>query len=80
MIDEKVIEVLSEVSGAESIKDSDDLQTDIGFDSFGMVRLLVELEDVFSITIDESDLNPYDLLTVRDVIDLVTKYIEENNE
>ncbi len=80
MIDERVIEVISEISGAASIKDSDDLQTDIGFDSFGMVRLLVELEDVFSITIDESDLNPYDLLTVRDVIDLVNKYIEENNE
>lgn len=80
MLEDKVKEVIREISGVEDIKESDYLLDDIGFDSLGMVTLLVELEDVLSITIDESDMNPFDLLTVQDVIDLADKYTEVHNE
>ena len=39
-----------------------------------MVMLLVMIEDVFEIELDESDMNPFKLRTVNDVINLVSKY------
>lgn len=77
---EKVIVLLKELSGKEEIKESDRLQDDIGLDSLGMVTLLVEIEDTFLIELDESDMNPYDLSYVSDVIKLVEKYSEVNHE
>lgn len=56
------------------------MQDDIGLDSLGLVTLLIELEDAFSITLDESDMNPFELLTVMDVIDMVNEYIEASDE
>ena len=45
-----------------------------------MVTLLVELEDTFGITLDESDMNPFDLITAADVILLVEKYGGDTDE
>lgn len=77
---EKVIVLLKELSGKEEIKESDRLQDDIGLDSLGMVTLLVEIEDTFLIELDESDMNPFDLSCVSDVVELVEKYCEVNHE
>ena len=77
---EKVIVLVKELSGKEEIKESDRLQDDIGLDSLGMVTLLVEIEDTFLIELDESDMNPYDLSYVSDVIKLVEKYSGVNHE
>jgi acyl carrier protein len=41
--------------------------------------LMIELETEFNITFSEADLNPYDLKTVNDVIQLIQKYKEEND-
>ncbi len=79
-ISEKVIEILKELSGKEIIREDDKLQDDIGLDSLGMVTLLVEIEDTFLIELDESDMNPYDLSCVLDVIKLVEKYSEVEHE
>lgn len=39
------------------------------------------LEENFQITLDESDMNPFDLINVWHVVDLVGKYVGgENNE
>ena len=39
------------------------------------------LEETFRITLDESDMNPFDLINVRHIVDLVKKYIGgESNE
>ena len=48
----------------------------MGFDSLRMVLLLLELEEAFGIELDESDLNPFKLITVKDVINLSEKYVE----
>jgi acyl carrier protein len=64
----------------ESVDENALLAKDIGLDSLGMVTLLVMLEDEFRIELNESDMNPFDLLTVGDVIRLVEKYMEVENE
>ena len=78
--EKKIIELLRELSGQEEIKSSDNLQDDVSLDSLGMVTLLLEVEDAFNITLDESDMNPLDLETVNDVINLVRKYRGARNE
>ena len=79
-IEEKVKEILCELSGEETVKNSFTLQGDIILDSLMMVTMLVEIEEVFDIELDEADMNPFDLGTVQSVIDLVSKYYGDKNE
>lgn len=79
-IEEKVREILSELSGEESFDDNAMLQEDLVLDSLAMVTLLVEIEEKFEIQLDESDMNPFDLNTVQSVIDMVKKYCGEKDE
>ena len=79
-VKEKVLSILTELSGSDEISESSSLLTDIHLDSLGMVTLLVELEDTFGITLDESDMNPFDLITAADVILLVEKYSGDTDE
>lgn len=73
-IENKVFDLLKELSGNETIKLSDTFKNEIALDSLGMVTLLVEIEDVFQIELDESDMNPFELITVSDVVELVKRY------
>jgi len=78
---DKVCVVLSELSGMETICLEQELQSDLGLDSLQMVTLLMMLEENFTITLDEADMNPYDLINVWHVVNLVKKYVGgENNE
>lgn len=79
-VKEKVLSILTELSGSDEISENSSLLTDIHLDSLGMVTLLVELEDTFGITLDESDMNPFDLITAADVILLVEKYGGDTDE
>lgn len=79
-VKEKVLSILIELSGSDEISENSSLLTDIHLDSLGMVTLLVELEDTFGITLDESDMNPFDLITAADVILLVEKYGGDTDE
>ena len=56
------------------------LMDDLNFDSLRLVMLLVTLEDTFEIELDESDMNPFALVTVNDVMALVEKYIATDTE
>lgn len=77
----KVCVILSELSGMETICLEHELQSDLGLDSLQMVTLLMMLEENFQITLDESDMNPFDLINVWHVVDLVEKYVGgESNE
>jgi acyl carrier protein len=71
---EKVIKILTELSGREEICPEDSVQKDVGLDSFGMVAMLIKLEECFGIELKESDMNPFDLSTVSDVIALAERY------
>ena len=78
---DKVFVILSELSGIETICLEHELQSDLGLDSLQMVTLLMMLEENFQITLDESDMNPFDLVNVWQIVDLVKKYAGgENNE
>ena len=74
-ITNKVKKILTEISGMEKICPENELQSDLGLDSLQMVTLLIMLEDNFSIVLDESDMNPFDLTTVACVVSLVQKYV-----
>ena len=73
-IEEKVKQILAMLSGVETVGDEAVLQDDLALDSLLMVTMLIEIEDAFGITLDESDMNPFALTTVRDVTELVRKY------
>lgn len=71
---EVVEKVLRKISGIECFRPKDRLQEDLGFDSLDLVTLLVELEEACEIEFDESDMNPFDLATIADVMALIDKY------
>ena len=79
---EKISEILSELTGIDSINTKDSLQADLGLNSIQMVTLLIMIEDTFGIFLNEEDMNPYDLVYVYQIIDMVKKYIkgDENEE
>ncbi len=79
-IEERIKHILSELSGEKSIETKARLQEDLSLDSLSMVTMLVEIEDSFSIELDEKDMNPFDLITVADVIKLTEGYIGDENE
>ncbi len=78
-IEGKVKDIISELCGEEKIENDMSLQGDLSLDSLLMVTLLIEIEEKFEITLDESDMNPFELTTVQSVIDLVKKYCDEGN-
>ena len=78
---DKVCVILSKLSGIETICLEHELQSDLGLDSLQMVTLLIMLEENFQIVLDESDMNPFDLINVCHVVNLVEKYLGgDNNE
>jgi len=50
------------------------LKDDLGFDSLKLVELILAIEDGLSIEIDESDLDPSQIMTVDDLYKLIKKY------
>ena len=77
---EKISEILSELTGIDSINTDDALQEDLGLNSIQMVTLLIMIEDNFNIFLDESDMNPYDLIYVYQIVDVVEKYIKGDSD
>lgn len=69
-----VIKVIEELCDTPEIREDQTLIEDLGLDSLNMVILLVSLEEALGIVLDESDMNPYDLNTVKDVLNLAEKY------
>ena len=79
-INEITTEILKELSGMEAVNPDDKLIDDLAMDSLSMVTLLIEIEERFKIELDESDMNPFDLNTVKDVTELIKKYCGDKNE
>ena len=75
---DKVIQILFELNGSQNIKLDHEIQKDLNLDSIQMVTLLVMIEETFEILLDETDMNPFDLVTVSDVVNLVEKYTGGN--
>ena len=77
---ERVVDIIRELSGAENVELDASLQEDISLDSLGKVTLLIIIQDEFKIVLDEADMNPFDLVTVNDVVTLVRKYTEAEDD
>lgn len=71
---EKVIEIIRELTSQGEINDDSKLVEDLSIDSLNMVLLLINIETAFSFALKEDDMNPYKLITVNDVINLVERY------
>ena len=74
-VKQQVFEIVEELCLMPVQNTSVTLTVDLSLDSLRMVMLLVTLEDTFEIELDESDMNPFSLITVQDVVDLVMKYV-----
>ena len=74
-IQKQVFEIVEELCLMPVQDTSVTLTVDLSLDSLRMVMLLVTLEDTFEIELDESDMNPFSLITVQDVVNLVMKYV-----
>lgn len=77
---EKVAEILKSMSGENKVSSEDGLENDLALDSLALVNLLLDIESEFKIELNESDLNPFDLITVGDVVELVERYVGDGNE
>ena len=73
-IENRVIEILKELSSKPDIDLTQILMEDLNLDSLLLVSLLIQIEDEFGLELEESDMNPFDLVTVEDVVNLVNKY------
>ena len=73
-IKKKVFKVIEKLSGEKNIDESLYLIQQLGMDSLQLVTMLIEIESVFDITLDEVDMNPFELQTVGEVVALVKKY------
>ena len=78
-VQKQVIHVLEEISLSSIDRTSLTLAGDLALDSLRMVMLLITLEDTFHIEFGQSDMNPFLLITVEDVIQLVDKYVGEGD-
>ena len=79
-VNKVVIEILREISGLDSIVMDNSLNGDLALDSLGMVTLLFLIEEKFLIELKESDMNPMELKTVSDVVNLVERYMTDEKE
>ena len=76
--EKEVFALLTDLCGSEVIDTSQSLIGDLSFDSLRMVTLLIMLEDTFGFELDQSDMNPFLLITVNDVLNLVKQYLQKD--
>lgn len=70
-IEEKVIDTLKKSSSVADAIEREDLLSYMGIDSLKLVEVIIALEDTFNIEFNLSSLNPSEIRTVKDLIDLV---------
>ena len=79
-VSDRVKEILSTLTGCGDIRGENTLAEDLGLDSLGHVALMVELEERLGIEFEEADLNPFELVTVNDVLRLAESYMGGHDE
>jgi len=57
----------------EALDERQELYADVGLDSLGFVRLLIELEGKLGVQLVDEDLMTIDLVNVSDLVDLVER-------
>lgn len=72
-ITKEVIDLAYEVAEIEVLED--DSLKEYGMDSIALVSLIVEIEMKYNIMISDDDLNPNNLITVKNIVDIMEKYL-----
>ena len=70
----QVLALLGELAAGSSVCRESRLSEDLGLDSFGRVSLILALEELLDAEFEESDLDPFQLVTAGDVVRLAQKY------
>ncbi|MFH1782881.1 MAG: acyl carrier protein [Candidatus Omnitrophota bacterium] len=73
-----VKELIAEVANVNpnEVEESVDIRNDLGFDSLASVEILAAVETRLDIVLDEA--KALNIVTVKDLIDMVTEYVKEN--
>lgn len=74
-IEEKINQVIFQLSPIKIINKDMNIRVDLGFDSLSIVTLIVSIENALEITIDESQLDPDDFNRVEDLYNLEKRYV-----
>ena len=74
---ETVLEVLNSVDDSIDYENEDKLVDDHLLDSFGIITLISELEDAFSITIDASEITPANFNSAEAILAMVNRLKEQ---
>ena len=74
-MEQKIIAILSEISGEKNFELEDNLIFILGFDSKKVMQLVVKLENEFDISIDEEDLDIDNFKNVNAIKGMISKYI-----
>jgi acyl carrier protein len=72
-ITKEVIGLAYDVAEVEVLED-DNLK-EYGMDSIALVSLIVEIEMKYNITFSDDDLNPDNLITINNIVDMMEKYL-----
>ena len=72
-MEEKLIKLASNILGYEI--DINDNLKESGMDSLSIVSLIVDIEEAFNITFNDSDLDPVNLITLNDIKKVMEKYV-----
>ena len=75
-MEEKVYEIIRNMTGVEKLSPEMLLKEDLGFDSLNIIELIVELEDEFGIEFSASSLDPELIVTVGCVTGIVKECSE----
>ena len=70
----KLVAEIARVNVRE-VKESINIRDDLGIDSLAAMEILAAIEKRLGIVIDEA--KAFDVVTVKDLIDLVTSYVKE---
>jgi|ERR1700678_301790 acyl carrier protein len=70
LVSEALLTVLPDLT-AETLTESQELYVDLGLDSLGLARLLIELETTLGVQVVDEYLTTIDLVTVADLVALV---------
>ena len=75
-MENKIIEILVEVCGDESIKENSDIDLIVNdiLDSLAFIELISRLEEEFDIEIQPTQVNPNSWRTVKSIVELVKSY------
>ena len=74
-ISDRLMLLVCEEKNIEKVSDSDDLFDCIGFDSLNLVNFFVSIEEDFNIVLDESDLNPNKIRTIKEISEILERYL-----